>query len=236
MKRVIICLFCVLAVTLSLPFQANAASVEPTWGGFGKKDNVYFCASTDKKIAALTFDDGPHPQLTDEILDILAEYNVKATFFVIGKNAERYKKQLIRAYSEGHEIGNHTYSHLTASNANAEKLTAELKKTDKIISDITGQRPRLFRPPTGYCNSVAVQSAAELGYKVILWTVDTRDWAHTSAPEINKNVSEHIGNGSIILFHDYVSGTASTAKALKKLLPELIEQGYSFDTVSNMLS
>ncbi len=236
MKRVIICLFCALAVVLSMPFSINASSAEPTWGGFGKKDNVYFCAKTDKKVAALTFDDGPHPHLTDEILDILAEYNAKATFFVIGKNAEIYKNQLIRAYSEGHEIGNHTYSHLTASGTNSEKLSAELRKTDKIISEITGQRPRLFRPPTGYCNSVAVQSAAELGYKVILWTVDTRDWAHTGASEIKKNVSEHIGNGSIILFHDYVSGSSSTAEALRKLLPELIDQGYTFDTVSNMIS
>ena len=236
MKRVIILLLCLFAVARSLPFELNAASDEPTWGGFGKKDNVYFCASTDKKIAALTFDDGPHPVLTDEILDILAQYGVKATFFVIGKNAQNYKKQLFRAYSEGHEIGNHTYSHLTATDTNSKKLLEELKETDKIISEITGQRPRLFRPPTGYCNASAVQSAAALGYKVILWTVDTRDWAHTSAPEIKKNVSEHIGNGSIILFHDYVSGKSSTAEALRTLLPLLIEQGYSFDTVSNMIS
>jgi peptidoglycan/xylan/chitin deacetylase (PgdA/CDA1 family) len=235
-KRVIILLLSLFAVARSLPFEVNASADEPTWGGFGKKDNVYFCASTDKKIAALTFDDGPHPVLTDEILDILAEYDVKATFFVIGKNAETYKKQLLRAHSEGHEIGNHTYSHLTAKDSSKEKLSDELKKTDKIISEITGQRPRLFRPPTGYCNSIAVESAVGLGYKIILWTVDTRDWAHTSAPEIKKNVSKHIGNGSIILFHDYVSGKSSTAEALRALLPELIADGYSFDTVSNMLS
>ncbi len=229
----LICAILLLFISFS---SVTASNAEPTWGGFGKKDNVYFCAGTDKKIAALTFDDGPHPVLTDEILDILAEYNVKATFFVIGKNAESYKKQLIRAYSEGHEIGNHTYSHLTASEKNRTSLTEELRKTDNVIFKLTGHHPTLFRPPTGYCNSVAVQSAAEMGYKIILWTVDTRDWAHTSAATIQKNVSENIGNGAIILFHDYISGSSSTADALRGLLPKLIDDGYSFDTVSNLLS
>ncbi len=236
MKRFTARALCLLLLFMVSFSSVSAASDEPTWGGFGKKDNVYFCAGTDKKTAALTFDDGPHPVLTDEILDILGEYGIKATFFVIGKNAEKYKKQLLRAYSEGHEIGNHTYSHLTASEKNRVCLTEELKKTDKIIYDITGQHPTLFRPPTGYCNSVAVQSAAELGYKIILWTVDTRDWAHTSTFAIQKNVSKNIGNGSIILFHDYISGASSTANALRALLPKLIAEGYTFQTVSELLS
>lgn len=236
MKRFTARIVCIPLLLLLSLTGVSASYAEPMWGGFGKKDNVYFCAGTDKKTAALTFDDGPHPYLTDEILDILAEYGVKATFFVIGKNAEKYKKQVARAYSEGHEIGNHTYSHLTASEKNLGSLTNELKKTDDIIYSITGQRPKLFRPPTGYCNSVAVQSASELGYKIILWTVDTRDWAHTSAASIEKNVSKNIGNGAIILFHDYISGASSTTEALRYLLPRLIDEGYAFQTVSELLS
>lgn len=206
------------------------------WGGFGRGDNVYSCAETDEKIIALTFDDGPHPRYTEEILDILDKYTVKATFFVIGKNAESYPKMLKRIADAGHEIGNHTYSHVTAGRSTKVNFKAELEKTDSIIKKITGKDTVLFRPPTGYCNETAVKSAAEMNYKIIVWTVDTRDWAHTESGNIIKTVTNQVTGGSIILFHDYVSAPSPTPNALNEIIPYLTAQGYRFVTVSELLS
>lgn len=233
MKR--LCGFLLVLLLLPLPLHAEKTAIE-AWGGFGRQDNVYSCVGTDEKIIALTFDDGPHPRYTDEILDILGKYNVKGTFFVIGRNAESYPKKLKRIADEGHEIGNHTYSHITAGKASKENFGAELKKTHGIIKKITGKDTVLFRPPTGYCNTVAVKSAAEMNYKIIVWTVDTRDWMHTSTENIVKTVKTHAMGGCIVLFHDFVTAPSPTPSALRELIPYLIEEGYRFVTVSELLS
>lgn len=229
-----------IALLLSLmlvfpPVSAEGRVIE-VWGGFGKRDNVFSCAETEEKIIALTFDDGPHPKYTDEILDILGSYGVKATFFVIGKNAEAYPEKLKRAINEGHEIGNHTYSHITAGKSSESNLRSELQKTHEIIKKITDTDTVLFRPPTGYCNTVAVKSAAEMNYKIIVWTVDTRDWAHTCVESIVKNVKNHVTGGAIVLFHDYISAPSPTPQALSELIPYLLSNGYRFVTVSELLS
>ncbi len=220
---------------LPLPLRAENGALE-TWGGFGRQDNVYSCVGTDEKIIALTFDDGPHPKYTDEILDVLGKYNVKATFFVIGKNAESYPKKLKRIADEGHEIGNHTYSHVTAGKSSKESFSLELEKTHGIIKKITGKDTVLFRPPTGYCNTTAVKVAAEMNYKIIVWTVDTKDWMHTGRDSIVKNVKSYATGGCIILFHDFISSPSPTPSALSALIPHLLSEGYRFVTVSELLS
>ena len=232
MKKVTV----LLAVILLLPFSVRADGTLSVWGGFGRKDNVYSCIGTEEKIIALTFDDGPHPRYTDEILDILSEYNVKATFFVIGKNAELYKKQLKRIVSEGHEIGNHTYSHVTSGKVTEAEFQHELEKTHEIIKSITGIDTTLFRPPTGYCDVTTVKSAARLNYKIIVWTVDTKDWAHVSTENIVSNVKNYVSGGHIVLFHDYVTAPSPSPRALSVLIPHLISLGYRFVTVSELIS
>jgi len=232
-KRVIS--FLAFLLLLPLPLRADSDSLD-VWGGFGRKDNVYSCVGTDEKIIALTFDDGPHPKYTDEILDILSEYNVKATFFVIGKNAESYPKKLKRIAEEGHEIGNHTYSHITAGKSSEAGFHAELERTHGIIKRITGKDTVLFRPPTGYCNTTAVKSAADMNYKIIVWTVDTKDWMHTGKDSIVKNVKAYATGGCIILFHDFISSPSPTPAALSELIPYLLSEGYRFVTVSELLS
>ncbi len=237
MKRTTIKFLCALFalwITVSPVFALNDDIY--AWGGFGKKDNVYSCAKTDEKVIALTFDDGPHPSITPRILDILKKYDVKATFFAIGKNIETYPEPLIRAASEGHEIGNHTYSHLTGQHTNKETLEKELLKTDELIKKLTGKRPVLYRPPTGYCNLTTVKSAADLNYKIIIWTVDTLDWAHTSAEKIADNIISNIKNGSIVLMHDYNTKPYYTVEALEIVLPKLQDMGYSFVTVSELIA
>ncbi len=236
MKRAII-LFVSIVIIASVFIQASfSEQAIETWGGFGRADNVYSQAETDQKLIALTFDDGPHPRRTAEILDILSEYGIKATFFVIGKNAEAYPKLLLRMANEGHEIGNHTYSHMTAKGASKSEFTEEIVRTDKIIKNITGKKPVLFRPPTGYCDSMTVKSASELEHKIIVWTVDTRDWAHNSEKNIVDTVCSRAKSGAIVLMHDFIAGDSPTPGALRKIIPALLADGYSFVTVGELLS
>ena len=182
---------------------------------------------------ALTFDDGPHPYQTDKILALLEKYNIKATFFVVGENVSYYADVLRREVAAGHEIGNHTYHHTVLAGCTEDTIHEELYTTAAIIEEVTGQKPTLFRPPEG--NVECIEKADAEGYTVVLWSVDTRDWAKTPAREIVENVKMHVKNGSILLFHDYVSKDAHTYEALETLLPALIDMGYEFVTVSELL-
>ena len=220
-----------------LPFASFTKDTDmlEAWGRFGRADNVYSDANTDEKVIALTFDDGPHPLYTPKILDILKKHNAKATFFVIGRNAEIYEALTKRIYDEGHELGNHTYSHLTSKDGNSNSLNKELVKTGEIIKRITSSPPTLFRPPTGYCNNTTVRCASKLNYKIIVWTIDTRDWAHNSVDNIVNTVLKQAKSGSIILMHDYITKPSPTPEALEIILSRLTEKGYSFVTVSELI-
>ena len=182
---------------------------------------------------ALTFDDGPHPYQTDKILALLEKYDIKATFFVVGENVSYYTDVLRREVAAGHEIGNHTYHHTVLAGCTEDTIREELSTTAAIIEEVTGKKPTLFRPPEG--NVSCIEKADAEGYTVVLWSVDTRDWAKTPAREIVENVKTHVKNGSILLFHDYVSKDAHTYEALETLLPALMDMGYEFVTVSELL-
>lgn len=191
-------------------------------------------ANSEMKIA-LTFDDGPDERYTAEILDILAEYGVRATFFVIGSNCERHPELVRREIKEGHEIGNHTYSHPHLSSLNVEGMVAELKKAEDVLKTLSGYRPRLFRPPEGVYSSTVAKAIESLDYIPVLWTVDTCDWKMPSADTIAERVLSCVEPGVIILCHDYVSGKSNTPAALRLFLPKLLSQGYVFVTVSELL-
>lgn len=196
---------------------------------------VYRHDNGSKKIA-LTFDDGPHYKYTAEILDILKEYNAKATFFVVGELAERYPELILRELSEGHEIGNHTWSHPKMSKLSTEQLNSEIMRTERLLNEIADYRPKLFRPPEGSFQKNVETLAEANDYTLILWTVDTRDWAHTPIEEIVQTVENDTRNGSIILCHDFIGRDSPTPGALRKFIPALIEKGFEFVTVSELLT
>lgn len=191
--------------------------------------------NSEMKIA-LTFDDGPDSRYTGEILDILEEYGIKATFFVIGKNCEAAPELLQREIAEGHEIGNHTYSHPHLYGIGAQKLKDELIKTEKVLESLGADHPRLFRPPEGVYSGTVAGMVESLDYIPILWTVDTTDWKMPSAEVIAGRVLEKAESGVIILCHDYISGKSNTPAALRLFLPALLERGYEFVTVSELLA
>lgn len=197
--------------------------------------NIYYGNECSEKLVALTFDDGPHKFRTDEILDVLKKYNVKATFFVVGTMAKEYPHLIKRELSEGHEIGNHTYSHHNMKRLDTATLEREIELTEEAIFEACEYRPKLFRPPEGWCTENIVSVAGRMDYDVILWNIDTLDWAHTESKKIYEGVSSSIKPGSIILFHDYVSGKSPTVDALEMIIPKLLEEGYRFVTVSELV-
>lgn len=201
-----------------------------------ESDNVIKSVNNDEMKIALSFDDGPHPIYTKDILSVLHKHNIKATFFVIGENAGYYPDILCQIKEDGHEIGNHTFTHSLKKNINEKILTDELKKSRDTIKNICGYDVKLFRPPGGIINDKVKEVVNGLGYKIVLWNIDTKDWAHRSVDSITKNVLSNIKSGSIILFHDYIYKDSPTVEALEKIIPELKEHGFTFVTVGELIN
>lgn len=183
----------------------------------------------DVKKIALTFDDGPHPYYTEELLDGLKERGVKVTFFVTGEHAELHPEIIKRMSEEGHLIGNHTYSHIQLKDTNREEFKAELLKTNEIISGITGEEVQYVRPPYGTWDK---KFETELNMFPVLWTVDPLDWCSTNVACITDKVVSKSEENDIILMHDYYE---STVTAALQVVDELMAQGYTFVTVEEIL-
>ena len=196
---------------------------------------VVWDIETKEKVVALTFDDGPHPEYTAAVLDILAKYKAKATFFIIGANAEKYPDVVQRSFKEGHELANHTYTH--PYNASVTELQDEIQQTNEMIYSITGFLPTLFRPVGGNYNEQMINAVVDDGYKVVMWSwhLDTQDWKEPGVDKIVNKVLKGTGPGDVILFHDGGGNREQTIKALEKIMHELQKQGYTFVTVSELI-
>ena len=194
----------------------------------------YSKGTTTKEIA-LTFDDGPSRQNTEEILKILEEYGIRATFFVIGENAAADPERIRMIHEAGHEIGNHTYTHAYISKIRPDELREEIQKTEEVLKSITGEKPTVFRPPGGYYDQASLEVLEEMGYQSILWSLDTKDWSMPKSDTIASKIEETAVGGDIILFHDLNDKRLPTPEALKRILPYLKENGYEFVTISEMI-
>lgn len=225
-KPKIICAVLVSAVLLACPTVVGADA--PANAVYSHKEN-------DKMMIALTFDDGPHPRYTPQILDILAEYGVPATFFTVGENAEYYPAVIKRCLDEGHEVANHTYSHQDLSSDSYEDICREITGGENAVYENLDVRTKLLRPPGGLYGKNLILAAAELDYTVVLWNIDTRDWAHTPPDKIAEKVLTAIRPGDIVLMHDFIGKDSPTPEALRKIIPRLISKGYRFVTVSELL-
>ena len=202
---------------------------------FSATANVYRrVESSDKKIA-LTFDDGPHPRITREILGILDEYGIKATFFVIGQNIVNYPETMELLVKSGCEVGNHTYSHENFRNMSQDEIRAEFDKCRQTLKENFSVEPTLIRPPQGFCSEALSTVSTEMNCDIILWSIDTRDWDHTAPEDIARNILANARGGDIILMHDYVSGKSGTCEALRIIIPELLGRGFEFVTVGELI-
>jgi peptidoglycan/xylan/chitin deacetylase (PgdA/CDA1 family) len=187
---------------------------------------------TTHKLVALTFDDGPGKK-TPEILAILQDKQVKATFFVLGESVERFPQYVRDEIAAGHEVGNHGFSHAKLRNARPETVEYEIGRTEALLIKLTGEKPHLFRPPGGVYDRAVIAEARKKEYTIVLWSVDSRDWA-SSGEQILRTIVENTRPGSIILLHDGL--VVPTALILPKVIDQLREQGYEFVTVAELLN
>jgi peptidoglycan/xylan/chitin deacetylase (PgdA/CDA1 family) len=195
-----------------------------------REPGTYYIVQTQEKVAALTFDDGPDPLFTGTILDILKTKDVKATFFILGQNAKDNPALFKRIVNEGHEIGNHGYSHSYIPG----KLLDELIRTDELIYQLVKQHPLYYRPPGGILSKSLVQEVKNRGKILTLWSIDSKDWQNPGPGKIVENVVKNISPGSIILLHDGGEKREQTIMALENIIERLRQQGYLFVTLSEL--
>ncbi len=183
----------------------------------------------DTPKIAITFDDGPDPYCTEQLLDGLKERGAKASFFVMGKQAEAYPELVRRMYAEGHLVGNHTYSHIQLGKNNRETFKAELIKTNELLRGITGEEPQYVRPPYGSWDK---SFEKELTMIPVLWTIDPMDWCSSDVNGIVRKVTEKAEENAVILMHDEYESTVTAALEIVDILQK---QGYEFVTVDEIL-
>ncbi|ANS74599.1 chitooligosaccharide deacetylase [Paenibacillus yonginensis] len=201
-------------------------------------DTFKFKGSRAAKQIALTFDDVPDPRFTPQVLKVLKEKQVKATFFVVGSRAKKHPGLIRIIQKQGHAIGNHSYSHPVLKNLSMREFKLEIERTEYVLEQITGKKPLLIRPPYGEVNEEQVRWARHGRYKIVNWNVDSQDWKGISKEEVIRNVLDHAGPGSIILQHaggGVGSDLSGTIEALPVIIDELKARGYRFVTVPELL-
>jgi peptidoglycan/xylan/chitin deacetylase (PgdA/CDA1 family) len=191
---------------------------------------------TERKVVAITFDDGPDPKYTPLMLEVLHKEGVQATFFVLGKEAQRNPSILSWMVRAGHEVANHGYSHPDMRQLNKAEVYTEIKKAEQVIKNATGLKPEYYRPPGGVVTPAILRAAFEAGYQLIHWSIDPKDWKKNHTAEvISGSLKDKVGAGDIILFHDGGVNQEETIKAVVALIHDLKEHGYQFVTVSQLL-
>ncbi|MDY2888105.1 MAG: polysaccharide deacetylase family protein [Candidatus Caccosoma sp.] len=227
MKKHLKCIYLLLILTSC---QAkNVANI--------KKAKVYYHYQTIAPYLSITFDDGPNRIQTPKVLKILKKYNIKATFFVIGENVEYQKDVLRQVYKEGHEIGNHFYTHDNINKLTKDQIRENIVSNNELIYKTIGVRPKLVRPPYGIVNDNLKAVCGELNMSIIIWTdnKDSRDWALTKDSEIINNLTKKVKNGDIFLFHDSNKKFTNTLSAIDVIIPALQKKGYKWVSVSTLL-
>ncbi|MBP1930018.1 polysaccharide deacetylase family protein [Ammoniphilus resinae] len=209
----------------------------PNWGQAATQQATPILKiDTDEKIVAITFDDGPDPKYTPIILEILHEQGVRATFFVLGNQAEGNDPLLQWMVKAGHEIGNHGYSHPNMKKLTRAEVYTQIKKAERVILSATGKKPECYRPPGGVITPAILRATYEAGYELIHWSIDPKDWKKSRTAEvITGSLKNKVGAGDIVLFHDGGVNQEESIKALVPFIEDLREQGYRFVTVSEMM-
>ena len=190
---------------------------------------------TNEKVVALTYDDGPNPPYTNQLLDLFERHQVKATFFVVGKIIEKHPETIKLILSKGHELGNHSYSHKSLIFETPWFMRSEIEKTDRLLRELGVKKEIHFRAPYGRKLLVLPYILAKMQKKNILWNLDSKDYEASNSEMIENYVLEQVRPGSIILMHDGGGERSRTVAATEMLITKLQETGYTLKTVSELL-
>ncbi len=188
----------------------------------------------EQKVIALTFDDGPWPESTGQVLDILKKNQIKGTFFLIGQNVKNYPGLVKREIAEGHVIGNHTWHHWYQF-LNPQAAAYEIDHTADLIYQVTGIKTNLFRPPGGIMHNGVASYARNSKYAIIRWSSDSVDYSRPAVPKLINNVFRRAKPGGIVLMHDGGGNRSKTVQALPEIITNFRKQGYRFVTIPELL-
>ena len=229
--------FCAAVTLLLLLFLAGVGFADPETGG---APVTIWAGKSTQHAVALTFDDGPSPVYTGEILDLLHEYQAKATFFVLGEKVEQHPEIIKAMIRGGHEVGNHTFDHVRLTKASQRVREQELERTALDLELLGCPRAgQLVRPPYSDFDKRLVSFLKHNHQELALWSLDSGDWQGLDTPTIVHNVLDRIKNGSIVIFHDSDEDgdkdRRPTVEALKVILPALRDQGYQMVTISELM-
>ena len=181
--------------------------------------------SSSEKVIYITFDDGPVPEVTPLVLDLLDEYNIKATFFCVGENVEKYPEVYNEVLKRGHRTGNHTYNHLKGASVSTDEYVANVEKASVSIES------NLFRPPYGRIKKEQ-KKALKPGYEIVMWDVITHDYNSSLSPQtIMQNIKRYSRNGSLVVFHDSIKAERNMLTVLPLAIEYWNSKGYSFDVL-----
>ncbi|MFJ9609479.1 polysaccharide deacetylase family protein [Kitasatospora sp. NPDC101176] len=187
----------------------------------------------ERRVVALTIDDGPDPRYTPTVLSLLQQHGIRATFFLIGENAVQYPELVREIADRGHHIANHTWTHPDLRSLSEGKVRDELERTSDLLHRTTGRLPTWFRAPGGDWSTESLKVAADLGMRNMAWSVDPRDWARPGTSAITDRILKDVRPGAIVLNHDGGGDRSQTVAALKAYLPVLVDSGYYFTAPPN---
>ena len=191
-----------------------------------------YCVQRDQKLVSISFDAAWGNEDTQQLIDILEQYDVKATFFVVGEWVDKYPESVKALHDAGHEVMNHSNTHAHYPQLSVEEIVADLNACNDKIEGVTGVRPTLVRLPYGDYDDNAVRAVRSIGMEPIQWDVDSLDWKDISAQEIARRVTQKVQPGSIVLFHN---AALHTPEALPGILETLIREGYTFVPISQLI-
>ena len=228
-------LFFVMAVLISITGVVSLGEISTnTVVSASASDRLLpiYSVSTEEKNISLTFDAAWGADDTQDIIDILAKYDIKATFFLVGFWADKFPDEVKALFDAGHEIATHSNAHKFMSKMSRDEIISDLKSSIDKISAITGERVEVFRPPYGDYNNTLISTVRELGLEPIQWSIDSLDWKGLSAKELVSRVTSRLHPGGIILCHN---NSEHIVEALGGIIEYALEEGYTFTTVSDLI-
>lgn len=230
LARFVLIAFClVLSVAILDTLEPGTLSVFMST----RKELPIYSVETDEKVISISFDAAWGAEYTKEILDILDEYDIKTTFFLVGFWIDKYPDMVKEIAARGHEVANHSTTHPQMSKLGRDQIITEIETTQKKLEELVGDSAvKLIRPPFGDYNDLLIKTCKELGYFPIQWDVDSLDWKEFGVEHMYNQVTKKVRNGSIVLFHN---NAKYTTKALPKILDHLLEEGYRIVPVSELI-